>query len=267
MSDYIKTNFQDLDSKIDGFKRGEITLIATRPAMGKSTFAQNLSYNAASRGENVLLFSLDMPESETTERILSAVTDIDCWKMRTGNLTDMDVVKIEEKAKGLKKMPLYIDGSSTTFNQIQTAIKQRAKDNNIDLVIVDYLQQIKIENGDSITQTSNEICHRLNVLAKELNVAIVVFVMLSRTLSNKNEVCPTTNDLSGYVDSIDEADAILFLHRPDYYRLTKDNFNPTNITEVHIYRRSQDEPEIAEIYFHPEYLRFMDKPGTTVPNH
>lgn len=266
MSDYIKTNFQDLDSKIGGFKRGEITLIVTRPAMGKSTFAQNLSYNIASRGENVLLFSLDMPESETTERMLSAVTDIDCWKMRMGNLTDVDIAKIEEKANGLKKMPLYIDGSSTTFNQIQTTIKQRAKDDNIDLVIVDYLQQIKIENGDSVTEASNEICHRLNMLAKELNVAIVVFVMLSRTLSNKNEARPTTNDLSEYADSANEADAILFLHRPDYYKLSEKDFNPTNITEVLIYRRPQDEPEIAEIYFHPEYLRFMDKTGITVPN-
>lgn len=266
MSDHIKTCFKALDDKIDGFRRGTIAIVANRPAMGKSTFAQNLSYGIASQGESVLLFSLDMSESEATIRILSTTTNIDAWKVKTGTLTDADIAEIEEKKKELEKIPLYIDDSSTTFDQLQAVIKQRVKDDNIDLVIVDYLQQIEASDSDDTAQTSNDILHKLQKLAKELNVAIVVFARLPRTQPNKNDPRPTVDDLSEYIDGINELGTILFLHRPDYYRMVGDDFTPTNIVEVIIYQQPQDKPEIAELYFHPEFLCFMDKPDTMSPN-
>ena len=257
----LKTGFRDIDKKTAGFQKGDLVIIGARPAMGKTTFAQNLAYNIASiNKKGVLFFSMEMAANEIVDRMISDVSGVDNWKMRTGNLTDEELQKIGDALADMDEIPIYIDStSSMTIMELRNKARRAMHDHDIGIVIVDYLQLISGSNryaGNRVQEVS-EVSRGLKILARELSIPVIALAQLSRNVTGRDDPRPVLSDLrdSGSIEQ--DADLVMFLHRPDYYKQNQDDYEETHITELLIAKHRHGAVGKIELYFHPELLRFM----------
>ena len=257
----LKTGFRDLDKKTAGLQKGDLIIIGARPAMGKTTFAENLAYNAATINQRgVLFFSMEMANQEIIDRMISDVSGVDNWRIRTGNLTDEDFGKIGDALGEMDSVPLYLDDSSSmTILELRNKARRAAHDHDISMIIVDYLQLLQGTDryAGNRVQEVTEISRGLKQLARELEIPVVALAQLSRSVTGRDDPRPVLSDLreSGSIEQ--DADMVMFLHRPDYYRQNADDYEPTNITELIIAKHRHGPVGKIELYFHPELLRFM----------
>ena len=259
----LKTGFRDLDNKTAGFQKGDLIVIGARPAMGKTTFAQNLAYNVATRnsGNNgVLFFSMEMARSEIVDRMISDISGVDNWKIRTGNVSDEDFARIGDAMGEMDEVPLFLDDtSSMTVLELRNKARRAAHDHPLGMIIVDYLQLLQGSDryAGNRVQEVTEISRGLKTLARELEVPVVALAQLSRSVTGRDDPRPVLSDLreSGSIEQ--DADLVMFLHRPDYYKQNNDDFVPTNITELILAKHRHGPVGKIELYFHPELLRFM----------
>lgn len=259
----LKTGFRDLDRKTAGLQKGDLIIIGARPAMGKTTFAQNLAYNVATRNggqKGVLFFSMEMANNEIVDRMISDISGIDNWKIRTGNVTDEDFAKIGDALSDMNEVPLYIDDtSSMTILELRNKARRAAHDHNIGMIIVDYLQLLQGSDryaGNRVMEVS-DISRGLKTLARELEIPVVALAQLSRNVTGRDDPHPVLSDLrdSGSIEQ--DADLVMFLHRVDYYHMNEPDYQKTNITELIISKHRHGPVGVIELYFHPELLRFM----------
>ena len=257
----LKTGFRDLDNKTAGFQKGDLIIIGARPAMGKTTFAQNLAYNIASiNKKGVLFFSMEMAANEIVDRMISDVSGVDNWKMRTGNLSDEEFSRIGDALGEMDEIPIYIDDtSSMTIMELRNKARRAMHDHDIGIVVVDYLQLISGSDryAGNRVQEVTEISRGLKILARELEIPVVALAQLSRNVTGREDPRPVLSDLreSGSIEQ--DADLVMFLHRPDYYRQNDDNYEETHITELLVAKHRHGAVGKIELYFHPELLRFM----------
>ncbi|MDO4759728.1 MAG: replicative DNA helicase [Candidatus Saccharibacteria bacterium] len=257
----LKSGFRDLDNKTAGFQKGDLVIIGARPAMGKTTFAQNIAYNIAKyNNKGVLFFSMEMASNEIIDRIISDVSGVDNWRIRTGNITEEEFSRIGDALGELDNLPLYIDdNSSMNILEIRNKARRAMHDHDIGIVIIDYLQLIQGSEryaGNRVQEVS-EVSRGLKILARELKVPVVALAQLSRSVTGRDDPRPVLSDLreSGSIEQ--DADLVMFLHRPDYYKQNDDNYEPTHITELLIAKHRHGAVGKIELYFHPELLRFM----------
>ena len=257
----LKTGFRDIDKKTAGLQKGDLVIIGARPAMGKTTFAQNLAYNIASiNNKGVLFFSMEMAANEIIERMISDVSGVNNWNIRTGNVSDDEFAKIGDAMAEMNEIPIYIDDtSSMTIMELRNKARRAAHDHDIGVIIIDYLQLLDGSDrykGQRVQEVT-EISRGLKILARELGVPVVALAQLSRNVTGRENPRPILSDLreSGSIEQ--DADLVMFLHRPDYYKQNDDNYEETHITEVIIAKHRHGETGKVELYFHPELLRFM----------
>lgn len=259
----LKTGFRDLDKKTAGFQKGDLIIIGARPAMGKTTFAQNLAYNVATRngdGRGVLFFSMEMAKNEIVDRMISDIGGVDAWRIRTGNIENEDFARIGDALAEMSEVPLYLDDtSSMTVLELRNKARRAWHDHNISMIIVDYLQLLQGSDryAGNRVQEVTEISRGLKTLARELEIPVIALAQLSRGVTGRDDPRPVLSDLreSGSIEQ--DADLVMFLHRPDYYKQTSDDFVPTNITELILAKHRHGPVGKVELYFHPELLRFM----------
>ena len=267
----LKTGFRDLDKKTAGFQKGDLIIVGARPAMGKTTFAQNLTYNIATMNgkTGVLFFSMEMAANEIVDRIVSDVSGVDNWKIRTGNISDEDFSRIRDAMGEMDELPIYIDDtSSMTITELRNKARRAVHDHNIGIIIVDYLQLIQSSDrykGNRVQEVT-EVSRGLKILARELNIPVVALAQLSRNVTGRDNPRPLLSDLreSGSIEQ--DADLVMFLHRPDYYKTNDDNYEDTHITELIIAKHRHGAIGTIELYFHPELLRFMSLDKTREEN-
>ena len=257
----LKTGFRDLNKKTAGFQKGDFIVIGARPAMGKTTLAQNLAYNIASiNKKGVLFFSMEMAANEIIDRMISDVSGVDNWKMRTGNLSDEEFQRIGDALGEMDEIPIYIDDtSSMTIMELRNKARRAMHDHDIGIVIVDYLQLIQGSDrykGNRVQEVT-EISRGLKILARELEIPVVALAQLSRNVTGRDNPRPVLSDLreSGSIEQ--DADLVMFLHRPDYYKQNDDDYEDTHITELIVAKHRHGAVGKIELYFHPELLRFM----------
>ena len=257
----LKTGFRDLDKKTAGFQKGDLVIIGARPAMGKTTFAQNLAYNIASiNKKGVLFFSMEMGANEIVDRIISDVSGVNNWNIRTGNITDEEFSRIGDAMGEMDELPIYIDDtSSMTIMELRNKARRAMHDHNIGIVIVDYLQLIQGSDrykGNRVQEVT-EISRGLKILARELEIPVIALAQLSRNVTGRDDPRPVLSDLreSGSIEQ--DADLVMFLHRPDYYHANEEGYEETHITELLIQKHRHGAIGKIELYFHPELLRFM----------
>ena len=160
----------------------------------------------------------------------------------------------------MDEIPIYIDDtSSMTIMELRNKARRAMHDNNIGIVIVDYLQLISGSNryaGNRVQEVS-EVSRGLKILARELSIPVIALAQLSRNVTGREDPRPVLSDLreSGSIEQ--DADLVMFLHRPDYYKQNDDNYEKTNITELLIAKHRHGAVGKIELYFHPELLRFM----------
>lgn len=257
----LKTGFHDLDKKTAGFQKGDLIIVGARPAMGKTTFAQNLAYNIASiNKKGVLFFSMEMSASEIIDRIISDVSGVNNWNIRTGNVSDEEFSRIGDALGEMDELPIYIDDtSSMNVLELRNKARRAVHDHDIGVIIVDYLQLIAGTNrylGNRVQEVT-EISRGLKILARELDIPVIALAQLSRSVTGRDDPRPVLSDLreSGSIEQ--DADLVMFLHRPDYYHQNDDNYEETHITELLIAKHRHGAVGKIELYFHPELLRFM----------
>lgn len=257
----LKTGFRDLDKMTAGLQKGDLVVVGARPAMGKTTFAQNLAYNVASiNKKGVLFFSMEMAANEIVDRMISDVSGVDNWKIRTGNLSEEEFTKIGDALAEMDEIPIYIDDtSSMTILELRNKARRAMHDHQIGVVIVDYLQLITGSEryAGNRVQEVTEISRGLKILARELEIPVVALAQLSRNVTGRDNPRPILSDLrdSGSIEQ--DADLVVFLHRPDYYKQNDDDYEETHITELLISKHRHGAVGKVELYFHPELLRFM----------
>ena len=255
----LKTGFTDLDKKTAGFQKGDLVIIGARPAMGKTTFAQNLAYNIANiNKKGVLFFSMEMAANEIVDRIISDIADVDNWRMRTGNLSDEEFSRVGDALGEIDELPIYIDDTSAmTIAELRNKARRAMHDHDIGIVIVDYLQLMAGSDryAGNRVQEVTEISRGLKILARELEIPVVALAQLSRNVTGRDDPRPVLSDLreSGSIEQ--DADLVMFLHRVDYYK--KPEEEDTNITELLIRKHRHGAIGLIELYFDGAKSRFM----------
>ena len=257
----LKTGFTDLDKKTAGFQKGDLVIIGARPAMGKTTLAQNLAYNVARiNNRGVLFFSMEMGANEIIDRMISDVASVDNWHIRTGNFSSEEHTQIVDALGEMDELPIYIDDtSSMTVMELRNKARRAVHDHDIGVIMIDYLQLIKGSGnyrGNRVMEVT-EISRELKILARELEIPVVALAQLSRNVTGRDDPRPVLSDLreSGSIEQ--DADLVMFLHRPDYYKQNDPNYEKTNITELLIAKHRHGAIGKIELYFKEEYLRFM----------
>lgn len=217
------TGFTDLDKAITGLNRSDLLIIGARPAMGKTSLALNLARNTAMMGKKkVLFFSLEMTKEQLAQRVLSTEARVESTKMRTGNISGEEWANLATATALLSNCELYFDDTSNmTVSEMKSRIR-RLRD--VDAVFVDYLQLMKSGGRvESRVQEVSEITRNLKLMAKDLNIPVVVLAQLARSTEGRGKSHrPQLSDLreSGSIEQ--DADIVIMLYRDEYYSTESD---------------------------------------------
>lgn len=223
----VTSGLRALDAQLGGLHPSDLLIIAGRPSMGKTGFATNIAFNAASApsdkgGGSVAFFSLEMSADQLATRILSHETGISSDKLRRGELHSSDFPKIMEVSKKLAEIPLYIDDTpALTVSAIRNRSRRLKRQKGLDLIVVDYLQLIQGSGREGRVQEISEITRGLKTLAKELHVPVIALSQLSRAVEQRDDKRPQLSDLreSGSIEQ--DADVVMFIYREEYYEARK----------------------------------------------
>ncbi|MDD6011661.1 MAG: replicative DNA helicase [Oscillospiraceae bacterium] len=218
------TGFIDLDKAITGLNKSDLVIIGARPAMGKTSLALNMARNTAMMGKKkVLFFSLEMTKEQLAQRVLATEARVESTKMRTGNISSDEWAKLATATALLSNCELYFDDSSNmTVSEMKSRIR-RLRD--VDAVFVDYLQLMKSGTRvESRVQEVSEITRNLKLMAKDLNIPVVVLAQLARSTEGRGKAHrPQLSDLreSGSIEQ--DADIVIMLYRDEYYAAESDS--------------------------------------------
>ncbi len=214
------TGFKNLNDKTSGFGKGDLVIIAARPAMGKTAFVLNMALKAIERNEGVAFFSLEMPAEQLMLRMLSAKTSIPLQALRVGDLKDEQWSDLAAATQDIASKKLFVDdGGYATIHHVRSKLRKlKAQHPEISLAIIDYLQLMSGEGREGRQQEVSEISRGLKQLARELQIPIIALSQLNRGLESRDNKRPMLSDLreSGAIEQ--DADIILFVYRDDVYR-------------------------------------------------
>jgi replicative DNA helicase len=209
----LSTGFRHLDRLITGLNKADLIILAARPSIGKTSFALNIATNVSKNypDKAVVMFSLEMTQRQLVARVLSSEANVPSQAFRTGELAPADWIRIAEVTDPLAKSNLYFDDTSGISVQEIKAKSRRVK--NLGLIIVDYLQLMSSPGrSESRVQEISNITRAFKIMAKELDVPIILLSQLSRS-NEKQRRRPMLSDLrdSGSIEQ--DADIVMFLHR------------------------------------------------------
>ncbi|VFP88772.1 Replicative DNA helicase [Buchnera aphidicola (Cinara piceae)] len=254
----LNTGYHDLNKKTFGLQQSELIIIAARPSMGKTTFAMNLCENTAMLYEKpILIFSLEMPGEQIMIRMLASLSRVNQSKIRTGKLNNEEWSRISSTINILlKKKNIYIDDSSgLTPNEVRSRSRKIYRENNgLSLIMIDYLQLIKIPSlSGNRTLEIAEISRTLKALAKELNIPIIALSQLNRSLEQRSDKRPVNSDLRESGSLEQDADLILFIYRDELYH---ENSELKGIAEIIIGKQRNGPTGTIRLTFNGQWSRF-----------
>ena len=205
------TGFFDLDGLTDGLHKGELTVIGARPAVGKTTFALQIAEHIAEKGKKVAFVSMEMSDEQLIQKILSKRTSINSRKIRNGDLSEDEIQKLIAECIETSELPISILTKVNSIQQIELEARRMKNKDNLDLLIIDYLQLVRnMGNFKNREQEVADISRTLKLLSLELEIPIIALCQLNRNAS-KNE--PTLADIreSGAIEQ--DADNVIFLYK------------------------------------------------------
>jgi len=254
--------------------------------MGKTSIVLNTTLQNLEKGDGVIFFSLEMPETQLMTRLVSAKTGIPLQNLRKGELDPAQANKVEEAFIDLADKKLFVDdGGNVNINQLRARSRKIAQNekNNIKIIIVDYLQLMSGTGGSDRRLTVDEISRGLKLLAREMGVPIIALSQLNRGLENRPDKRPMLSDIreSGAIEQ--DADIIMFVYRDDIYkerdeqRKEKESQDrgdqppyksafidkPIEEAEIIIGKQRNGSTGTVKLDFHKELTKFMDKEDFT----
>ena len=286
----ISTGMRDLDYKLGGLQSSDLVIVAGRPGMGKTALATNIAFNIAQayqsqmrpdgsletlNGGIIGFFSLEMSSEQLATRIIAEQSGVPSYKIRRGDITDLEFQRISEAARQMQSVPFYIDHTGgISIAQLTARARRLKRQRGLDMLVVDYLQLLSgsKSKGDNRVQELTEITTGLKALAKELNVPIMALSQLSRQVESRDDNRPQLSDLreSGSIEQ--DADVVLFVYREEYYLKNRE---PRPGSEEHLawmseMERAHGKAEViigkqrhgptgmVELAFEGEFTRFSD---------
>ena len=250
----VTTGLIDLDRQLSGLQNSDLILLAARPAMGKTSLALNIAYKASVKHQ-VAVFSLEMSKMQLTQRLLSALSNINLSELVSGKITEW--TNLGQAAQLLAETNMYVDDtSSISLNELRSKCRKLKARGELDLVIIDYLQLMTINSrSENRQQEISTISRGLKGLAKELNCPILALSQLSRAPDQRPNHRPVMSDLreSGAIEQ--DADVVLMLYRDDYYDPETDK---PNIAEIIVAKHRNGPTGTVDTLFDKEHTKFMD---------
>lgn len=264
----VPTGFIELDKKLSGLQKSDLVILAARPSMGKTSLALDIMrYVAVHAKTPVGIFSLEMSKDQLVDRLLAAESNVDFWKIRTGQLNEKDFEALGDTMGTLSEAPIFIDDTAGgNIMEIRTKARRLHSEHKLGLIVIDYLQLMAGRSTENRVQEVSEISRSLKVLARELNVPVLALSQLSRGLENRPDKVPQLADLreSGSIEQ--DADVVMFIYREDMYN-GKNSSRP-NIAEIHIKKHRNGPTGQVDLFFDAEKTSFrnLDKSFDTSPD-
>jgi replicative DNA helicase len=253
----VPSGFADLDNLTSGFQPAELSIVAARPSMGKTAFVLNIATHAAVEQHGVAIFSLEMSKESLVQRMLTAEARVDSQLVRRGMLRDFDFTKPARAAGVLQQCPVWIDDTpALTLLEMRSKARRLKAENDVRLIVVDYLQLMRSpEYSDNRVQEISDISRSLKGLAKELGIPVVALSQLSRASEQRGgERKPILSDLrdSGAIEQ--DADVVMFIHRPEYY--DREDESKRGLAEIMLAKHRNGPTGDVHLRFNREYTRF-----------
>ncbi len=253
----VPSGFADLDSLTSGFQPSELVVVAARPSMGKTAFCLNVASNAALEGQGIAIFSLEMSKEALVHRMLTAMARVDSQRVRQGTLRDFDFTQLARAAGILQSCPIWIDDTpALTLLEMRSKARRLKAENDIRMVVVDYLQLMRSpEHAENRVQEISDISRSLKALARELEIPVVALSQLSRASEQRGgERKPILSDLrdSGAIEQ--DADLVIFIHRPEYY--DREDESKRGMAEIMLSKNRNGPTGDIQLRFSREYTRF-----------
>ena len=265
----LRTGFTRLDYFTNGLQRGNLIILAARPSVGKTTFVMNIAENVATKKNAVVaVFSLEMTKVELAQRMLCSVGSVRMDDALKGRLADVDpdgFKRLFEAQKLLSQAKIFIDDSTNVTPQDILSKCRRLKarqGGKLDLIVVDHIQLMESAKKEieSRQQEVTDISRNLKMIAKELDVPLIALSQLSRQVTGRKGGKPMLSDLreSGAIEQ--DADVVMFLHRPEAIVGPQDNAdkNQTSLTELIIAKNRNGICDRLELVFNGEMCKFTN---------
>jgi replicative DNA helicase len=253
----ITTGFKNLDAILGRLDKGEVCVLAGRPGRGKSALALDIAANVAERGENAVIFSLEMSKDILIQRLMARTARMDLADIRMGNLDGDKWDRLMSTAGEMDGWPLFLDDTpAMSTGELRSKTRRLHNRHGIDLLIIDYLQLLRIEGvrPENRTQIVSMIAAELKSLARELDIPILAVAQLSRAVESRAHPRPMLSDLreSGAIEQ--EAAQVVFLYQqPD-----PDDISLNNIVSLAVDKNRHGQTGDTALYFRKEHQRFAD---------
>lgn len=255
----VPTGFKDLDNLLSGMQPADLLILAARPSMGKTSLALNIAQNVAKKGYSCGVISLEMSKEQLVERMFCSLLEVDSWKLRTGQLTEDDFMRIGNVMDELYSMKIFIDDSvGNSIAELRAKARRLQMEHGLHFLIVDYLQLMSAGKGGfgqtNRVQEISEISRSLKGLARELRIPIMALSQLSRAVELRPSKVPQLSDLreSGAIEQ--DSDVVIMMYREDYYE--EDSDRP-GLTDLYIRKHRNGPTGRVEVAFKKEQMRFV----------
>ena len=260
----IKTQFRGLDNLLNGVHNSDLMILAARPAVGKTSFAMNIIENIALQGYSCAVFSLEMSKEQLVQRMMCSVAGVSMSNASKGIMSQADWLKIVKAKKLLSNAKIYIDDSALISpSQILSKCRRLKRKGGLDIVMIDYIQLMTSNTSRKSDNRQNEIAEisrSLKILAKEVNVPVLALSQLSRAVESRKGR-PMLSDLreSGAIEQ--DADIVMFIHRPDKGATEKDLAEgkiQKNVAEILVEKHRNGPVGMVKLYFKEECTKFVN---------
>ncbi len=260
----IPSGFTALDRITLGWQKTDLIIIAARPSMGKTALVLSMARNiAVDHNRPVAIFSLEMSSLQLANRLIAAETELGSQKIKSGRLEDWEWTLLHSKIAKLSNSPLFIDDTpALSIFELRAKCRRLKMQHKIQGVIVDYLQLMTagMDNRGSREQEVSTISRSLKAIAKELDIPIIALSQLNRSVESREGKRPQLSDLreSGAIEQ--DADIVIFIHRPEVYGITEDdNQNSTKgVAEIIIAKHRNGATGEIHLAFRKELAKFSD---------
>lgn len=251
-----RTGFRDLDELTLGFREGSMVVLASRPSVGKTSFMLNIHYHLSGgeSGVPTAIFTLETGAEELVTRFLSMISRVDSRKIQTGKLSRDDLGSLADAVSELKRMPIFLDATpAISLTEIRAKARRILRDEGVRLISIDYMQLIRGPRSENRQIEVTMVSQSLKALARELSLPVLVLSQLSRSPERREDTTPRLSDLreSGSIEQ--DADIVMFLHRPEIYG---ESMATKNLVEVHVSKNRNGPTGKIRLTFLKEFTRF-----------
>jgi replicative DNA helicase len=252
----VPSGFIDLDRLLGGFQSSDLIIIAGRPGMGKTAFMLTAAKHAAqTHKKHVAIFSLEMSNEQLVQRLISQETGIDSHRLRTGKLNEDEWPVFTHAIEVLSSTKIFLDDTpSLTPLQMRTKCRRLHLEFGLDLILLDYLQLMSSgSRSENRVQEVSFISRNMKILARELNVPVLAAAQLSRAVEQRADKDPQLSDLRESGSLEQDADLVMFIHRPEMYE--KDTLRQ-NLAQIKVAKHRNGPTGMVELIFRSNLARF-----------